>query len=86
MRAIALTATDTPPRVASPNGATGEGLARTNVMASPTPENLQRLGALLAEGALRIPVHATYELARAHEGLASVAGAHTQGKIAIRVR
>ena len=73
-------------RVASPNGAAGEGPARTNVMASPTPENLQRLGALLADGALRIPVHATYELARAPEGLASVAGAHTQGKIAIRIR
>ena len=73
-------------RVASPNGAAGEGSGRTNVMASPTPENLRRLGALLDDGALRIPVHATYELARAPEALAAAAGTHTQGKVAIRVR
>ena len=31
-------------RVASPNGAAGDGPGRTNVMASPSPQNLERLG------------------------------------------
>jgi NADPH:quinone reductase-like Zn-dependent oxidoreductase len=72
-------------RVASPTGAVGEGPGRTNVMASPTPENLQRLAALLADGNLRIPVQATYELAQAPDALTALASAHTQGKLAIRV-
>ena len=46
------------------------------------PENLQRLAALLADGNLRIPVQATYDLAQAPEALA---GTHTQGKLAIQV-
>src|SRR3954466_14773456 len=71
--------------VASPTGAAGEGLGRSNVMAAPTAENLQRLGALLAEGTLRIPVAATYQLAQAPDALAALAGQHTQGKLAIRV-
>jgi NADPH:quinone reductase len=72
-------------RVASPIGAAGEGPGRTNVMATPTRENLERLGALLADGTLRIPIHATYELAQAPDALAALAGEHTQGKLAIRV-
>jgi NADPH2:quinone reductase len=72
-------------RVASPTGAAGEGPGRTNVMATPSRENLERLGALLADGTLRIPVQRTYELARAPEALARLAGEHTQGKLAIRV-
>ena len=72
-------------RVASPTGAAGEGPGRTNVMAAPTPENLQRLGALLADGTLRIPVQATYELAQAPEALAALPGEHTQGKLAVQV-
>ncbi len=52
-------------RIASPTGAAGEGPGRTYVMAAPTAENLQRLGALLAHGTLRIPVQATYQLAQA---------------------
>jgi NADPH:quinone reductase-like Zn-dependent oxidoreductase len=55
-------------------------------MASPTPENLQRLAALLADGNLRIPVQATYDLAQAPEALTALAGTHTQGKLAIQVR
>jgi NADPH2:quinone reductase len=73
-------------RVASPNVAAGDGPGRTNVMATPTAENLQRLGALLADGTLRIPVRQTYELAQAPEALAALAGEHTQGKLAIQVR
>jgi NADPH:quinone reductase-like Zn-dependent oxidoreductase len=73
-------------RVASPTGAAGEGPGRSNVMATPTAENLQRLGALLTDRTLHIPVHQTYELAQAPEALAALAGQHTQGKLAIRVR
>src|SRR5205814_1550829 len=56
-------------RVASPTGAAGEGPGRTMVMATPTPENLQRLAGLLADGALRVPVRETYELAKAPDAL-----------------
>jgi NADPH2:quinone reductase len=73
-------------RIASPTGAAGEGPGRTYVMAAPSPENLQRLGALLADGTLRVHVQATYELAEALEALGALAGEHTQGKLAIEVR
>ncbi len=73
-------------RIASPTGAAGEGPGRTMVMAAPTPDNIQRLGALLADGTLRVPVQRTYTLARAPEALAALTGQHTQGKLAIEVR
>jgi NADPH:quinone reductase-like Zn-dependent oxidoreductase len=73
-------------RIASPTGAAGEGPGRTMVMAAPTPENLERLGALLGDGTLRVPVQATYQLAQAPDALAALAGQHTQGKLAIQVR
>src|SRR5215217_1573693 len=72
-------------RVASPTGAAGEGPGRSMVMAAPTAENLQRLGALLADGTLRVPVQATYDLAQATEALAALPGQHTRGKLAVRV-
>src|SRR5215217_6246605 len=72
-------------RIASPTGAAGEGPGRSMVMAAPTRETLQRLGALLADGSLRVPVQATYELAQAPEALAALPGQHTQGKLAVRV-
>jgi len=71
-------------RVASPNGVAGEGLGRTNVMAVPTRENLERLGALLADRRLRVPVQATYELAQAPDALAALGTSHIRGKLAIR--
>ena len=73
-------------RIASPTGAAGEDPGRTMVMAAPTAENLQHLGALLADGTLRIPVQATYPLAQAPEALSALTGQHTQGKLAIEVR
>jgi NADPH2:quinone reductase len=73
-------------RIASPTGAAGEGPGRTYVMAAPSPANLQRLGALLADGTLRVHVQATYELAQALEALGALAGEHTQGKLAVEVR
>jgi len=72
-------------RVASPTGAAGEGPGRTMVMAAPTPENLRRLGGMLADGTLRVPVQATYDLAEAPDALSALATSHTQGKLAIRV-
>lgn len=33
-------------------------------MAAPTPENLERLARLLADGTARVPIQATYELER----------------------
>jgi len=72
-------------RVASPTGAAGEGPGRTMIMAAPTPANLARLARLLADGTLRVPVQATYELAQAPNALAALAGTHTQGKLAIRI-
>lgn len=72
-------------RVASPTGAAGEGTGRTMVMAAPTPENLQRLAGLLAEGVLRVPIHATYELSDATEALAELVTSHTLGKLSIRI-
>jgi NADPH2:quinone reductase len=73
-------------RFASPLGAAGDGPGRINVMAAPTPENLQRLGRMLADGTLRVPIQATYELAQAPEALTALATTHTQGKLAVRIR
>lgn len=72
-------------RLASTLGAAGDGPGRVNVMAAPTRENLQRLAGLLGEGMLRVPVHATYELAQAPDALNALSTTHTQGKLAIRV-
>src|SRR5215212_2912078 len=73
-------------RVASPTGAAGEGPGRTTVMAAPTRENLERLGGMLADGTLRLPVQATYDLAKAPDALTALATSHTQGKLAIRIQ
>jgi NADPH:quinone reductase len=73
-------------RVASPTGAAGEGPGRTMVLAAPTPENLERLARLLADGTLRMHVQATYELAQAPDALTALPTTHTQGKLAIRVQ
>ena len=72
-------------RVASPNSAAGDAPGRTNVMALPSPENLERLAQLLAAGTLTVPVQHTYQLERAGEALHALGNAHTQGKLAIRI-
>jgi NADPH:quinone reductase-like Zn-dependent oxidoreductase len=72
-------------RVSSATGAAGDGPGRTNVMSTPAPELLARLASLLADGALRIPIQRSYELAEALEALRALGAEHTQGKIAIRV-
>jgi NADPH:quinone reductase len=73
-------------RVASPTGAAGEGAGRTMVMAAPTPENLERLALLLADGTLRVPIQATYELAQAPDALTALGTTHTRGKLAIHIQ
>jgi NADPH2:quinone reductase len=72
-------------RGASPLSAAGDGPGRTNVMAVPSRENLDRLAGLLADGSLRVPIQATYELDQAPDALQALAGRHTQGKRAIHV-
>jgi NADPH:quinone reductase-like Zn-dependent oxidoreductase len=72
-------------RLASPLGVAGEGPGRTNVMAAPTTENLHRLAGLLADGTVRVPIQATFELAQASDALTALGTTHTQGKLAIRV-
>jgi NADPH2:quinone reductase len=71
-------------RVASPNNAAGEGPGRTNLMAAPTSENLQRLARLLDAGTLNVPIHQTYPLDQAGAAMTALATTHTQGKIALR--
>jgi NADPH2:quinone reductase len=72
-------------RVSSSTGAAGEGDGRANVMAEPNPENLERLGGLLADGTIRVPVQKSYELSEAPNALSALPQKHTQGKLAIRV-
>jgi NADPH:quinone reductase len=72
-------------RLASPLGAAGEGEGRINVMAVSSPANLQRLGELLADGALRVPIQRAYPLDQAAEALQALPTTHTQGKLGITV-
>jgi NADPH:quinone reductase len=72
-------------RVASSNGAAGDGPGRMNVMAVPAPENLEHLGQLLANGALNVHLQESYPLERAPEAMHHLRTAHTKGKLAIRV-
>ena len=73
-------------RAASPNSAAGDGPGRTNAMAVPSRENLERVAGLLEDGTLTIPIQDRYDLDRAGEALQALGASHTQGKLAIRVR
>jgi NADPH2:quinone reductase len=72
-------------RLASSIGAAGEGPGRFNLMAEPTPTNLQRLAELLDSGALRVPIQRTYPLDRAGEALNALPTTHTQGKLSVTI-
>jgi NADPH:quinone reductase-like Zn-dependent oxidoreductase len=74
-------------RIASPTNAAGEGPGRTNVMHASllSREGLDRVGQLLADGTIKVPIQQTFELAQAPEALGALGGGHTQGKIALRV-
>ena len=73
-------------RGASPVGAAGDGPGRTNIMAVPSPENLERLAQLLDTGTLEVHIQKSYPLDQAGDGLEALGAAHTQGKLGIRVR
>ena len=68
--------------VVSSLGAAREGPGRSNVGAIPSPENLDRLAALL-EGTLSVPIHHTYPLDRVDQALKALSANHTQGKLSI---
>lgn len=72
-------------RLASPLGAAGEGPGRFNIMAEPTPANLQRLAELLDDGALRVPIQRSYQLEQADEALQALPTIHTRGKISLTI-
>jgi NADPH:quinone reductase len=72
-------------RSASPLSAAGDGPGRTNVMATPTTESLERLAELLDAGTLRVHIQGSYGLDRAGDALRALGAEHTQGKLAIQV-
>jgi NADPH:quinone reductase-like Zn-dependent oxidoreductase len=72
-------------RLASPIGAAGEGPGRFNIVAEPTPANLQRLAELLDAGTLRVPIQRSYRLEQAGEALQALPTTHTQGKLSLTI-
>jgi len=72
-------------RGASPLSAAGDGPGRTNIMATPTPENLERLAQLLDAGILRVHIQSSYGLDQAGDALHALGSTHTQGKLGIRI-
>jgi NADPH:quinone reductase-like Zn-dependent oxidoreductase len=72
-------------RLASPLGAAGEGTGRFNIMAEPTPANLQRLGELLDTGTLRVPIERSFRLEQASEALRAFPTTHTRGKLSLTI-
>ncbi len=74
-------------RIASPTNAAGEGPGRTNVMhaALLNPEGLNRVGQLLADGTIKVPIQRSFDLDQAPEALGALNSGHTQGKFALRV-
>jgi NADPH:quinone reductase-like Zn-dependent oxidoreductase len=72
-------------RLASSVGAAGEGTGRFNIMAEPTPANLQRLAELLDTGTLRVPIQRSYRLEQAGEALQALPTTHTRGKLSLAI-
>jgi NADPH:quinone reductase-like Zn-dependent oxidoreductase len=72
-------------RLASPLGAAGDGPGRFNIIAQPTPANLQRLAELLDSGALRVPLTRSYRLEQAGEALQAFSTTHKQGKLGLTI-
>lgn len=58
-----------------------EGAGRFDVMAAPSPVNVERLAQLLAAGALRVAVQRSFPLEQAAEALRALTTAHTRGKL-----
>ena len=72
-------------RIASTIGAAGDGPGRFNLVAEPTPANLQRLAELLDAGKLRVPIQRSYRLEQAGEALEALPTTHTQGKLGLTI-
>jgi len=72
-------------RLASPLGAAGEGPQRFNLVAQPTPGNLQRVAELLDSGAFRVHIQRSYELAQGAEALQALSGSHKRGKLSLAI-
>lgn len=72
-------------RAATPLSSAGDGPGRTNIMAIPSPENLERLAELLDPGVLKVHFQNSYSLDQAGEALNALGATHTQGKLGIRV-
>jgi NADPH:quinone reductase-like Zn-dependent oxidoreductase len=72
-------------RLASLLGAAGEGAGRFNIVAEPTPANLQRLAELLDAGTLRVSIQRSYGLEQAGEALQALPTTHTQGKLGLTI-
>ena len=73
-------------RGASPVSAAGGGPGRTNIMAVPSPENLERLAQRLDAGILKVHLQNSYPLEQAGDAVQALGATHTQGKLGIRVR
>jgi NADPH:quinone reductase len=72
-------------RGATPLSSAGEGAGRSNIMAVPTPENLERLAQLLDAGTLTVPIQNSYPLDQAADAMQTLGATHTQGKLGIEV-
>jgi NADPH2:quinone reductase len=70
-------------RGSTPLGAAGEGPGRAKVMATPSPENLERVARLLDDGTMRVPLQTGFRLEAAGEALEAFSAGHTQGKLGI---
>jgi NADPH:quinone reductase-like Zn-dependent oxidoreductase len=69
-------------RGASPLSAAGDGPGRANVMATPSPVNLERVAQLLDAGVLRVPIQRSFAFDQAGDALAALGG-HKQGKLGL---
>ena len=61
------------------------GPGRTNVTAAPSPDALDRIARMLADGSLKLAITATYALADAPTALAHLGAKHAKGKLGVRV-
>jgi NADPH2:quinone reductase len=69
----------------TPLGSAGGGPGRTNVMASPSTENLERLAVLLEAGTITVYIQDSFGLEEAGEALTALRNKHTLGKLGIKV-
>jgi NADPH:quinone reductase-like Zn-dependent oxidoreductase len=72
-------------RLASTIGAAGEGPGHFDIVAQPTPSNLQRVAELLDAGTLRVHIQRSYPFEQAGEALQSLFATPTQGKLGLAI-